>query len=76
MENKVEEFLEKNNITYLFILLANLEVERLSNLPYTLKRSFNKKITEIALEHVAANEIPDYVVENQEENIFEKEDEQ
>ncbi len=76
MDNKVEEFLEKNNMTYLFLLLTNLEVERLSNLPYTLKRSFKKKITEMALEHVAANEIPDYAVNNSEEDIFKEEDEQ
>ena len=63
-------------MTYLFLLLTNLEVERLSNLPYTLKRSFKKKITEMALEHVAANEIPDYVISNPEEDIFKKEDEE
>lgn len=61
--SKVDAFLEKNNMTYLFLLLANLEVERLSNLSYTVKKKLPKKITEMALEHIAENEIPDYVME-------------
>ena len=71
----VDEFLEKNNMTYLFLILANLEAERLSNLPESIKRKFDKKITELALEHVAANEIPDYIVESeeQEEGLNEEE---
>ena len=35
---KIEKFLEENNFTYLFLLLANLEAERLSNLPYSVKK--------------------------------------
>ena len=67
MENHiVDDFLEKHNITYLFLILANLEAERLSNLPYSIKKKFNKKITQLALEHVAANEIPDYIAEEEE----------
>ena len=62
---KVEEFLEKHNMTYLFLILAELEVERLSNMPYTIKKNFNEKITEMALRHVAENEIPDYIVEEE-----------
>ncbi len=57
----VEEFLENHNITYIFLLLANLESERLSNLPYSVKKKFNKKLTTMALEHIAQNDIPDYV---------------
>lgn len=64
----VDEFLEKHNMDYLFLLLANLEVERLSNLPYTLRKKFDKRITEMALEHVAKGEIPDYVVDGVPEN--------
>jgi hypothetical protein len=63
----VDEFLEKNNMTYLFLILANLEAERLNNLPESIKKKFDKKITELALEHVAANQIPDYIVEEEEE---------
>jgi len=63
----VDEFLEKNNMTYLFLILANLEAERLNNLPESIKKKFHKKITELALEHVAANQIPDYIVEEEEE---------
>ncbi len=68
----IDEFLEKNNMTYLFLILANLEAERLSNLPYSIKKKFDKKITELALEHVAANQIPDYIVEEEEE-LFQEE---
>jgi hypothetical protein len=60
---RVEKFLEENNMDYLFLLLANLEVERLSNLPYTVRKKFEKRITDMALEHVAKGEIPDYVVD-------------
>jgi hypothetical protein len=45
------------------LLLANLEAERISNLPFTVKRTLQGKLTTTALEHIAANEIPDYVVE-------------
>ncbi len=61
--NVVESFIESHNMDYLFLLLANLEVKRLEDLPYTVKKSFAKKITEVALEHVAKNDIPDYIVE-------------
>ena len=61
----MEEFLEKHNMTYLFLILADLEVERLSNMPYTIKKNFDEKITEMALRHVAENEIPDYIVEEE-----------
>lgn len=67
--SKVDAYLERNNMTYLFLLLANLEVERLSNVPYTVRKKLPKKITEMALEHIADNEIPDYVME---ENIVEE----
>ncbi|MBN1326879.1 MAG: hypothetical protein JW996_02905 [Candidatus Cloacimonetes bacterium] len=62
---KVEEFLEKHNMTYLFLLLANLEVERLANLPFTVRKGFNKNLAGLALEHIAANEIPDYIFEEE-----------
>ncbi|HPR17882.1 MAG TPA: hypothetical protein PLD62_06520 [Candidatus Cloacimonadota bacterium] len=67
MENKIDNFLEENNMTYLFLLLANLEVERLNNLPYTVKKQIKGKLTNIALEHVAENIVPDYVMLETEE---------
>ncbi len=71
MNPKVDEFLEKHNMTYLFLLMANLEVERLNNLPYTIKKQLKGKLTNIALEHVAENIIPDYVVEEPVEEMEE-----
>lgn len=68
----VEKFLENNNMTYLFLLLANLEVQRLSNLPFTIKKSLKGKLTSIALEHIADNKIPDYVMEEGENEIPEE----
>ena len=62
MDAKVEKFLEEHNMTYLYLLLANLEVERLNNLPITMKHQLKGKLTNIALEHIAANDIPDYIV--------------
>ncbi|MDP8323438.1 MAG: hypothetical protein RAO94_13920 [Candidatus Stygibacter australis] len=70
---KVEKFLEDNNMTYLFLMLANLEVARLSNLPDIIKKKFEGKITETALEHVAENIIPDYLADMPE--LPEEEDE-
>jgi hypothetical protein len=61
---KVEEFLESHNMTYLFLMLADLEVERLSNLPEHIKKKFDLKITEQALLHVAKNEVPDYIADD------------
>lgn len=69
-DHVVNEFLEKHNMTYLFLLLANLEVERISNLPYTIRKKISGKITSAALEHIAVNEIPDYIIEE----IFENEE--
>jgi hypothetical protein len=64
IDTKVEKFLESNNINYMFLMLANLEVTRLTNLPDHIKKNFDKKITELALLHVAKNEIPDYIIED------------
>ena len=67
---KIEQFLEDNNMTYLYLLLANLEVERLNNLPFTVKKGLNGKITELALNHVAHNEVPDYIMPPEEEEMI------
>ncbi len=67
----VDRFIEKHNMTYLFLLLANLEVERLSNLPYSVRKNFGDKMTKLSLEHIASNEVPDYFFDeemNQTEN--------
>lgn len=63
INKKIELFLERNNMNYLFCLLSNLEVLRINTLPSYVKQKFDKKITEIAMEHVAQNEIPDYIIE-------------
>ncbi|HOD53501.1 MAG TPA: hypothetical protein PKJ08_03130 [Candidatus Cloacimonadota bacterium] len=62
-DKKVNQFLETNNMDYLFLILANLEVDRLSNLPDGIKKGFSKKISDMALEHAAINDIPDYILE-------------
>lgn len=50
-------------MNYLFCLLSNIEVQRINTLPSYVKQKFEKKITEISMEHVAENVIPDYIVE-------------
>ena len=65
MINKnIDKFIEDNNMTYLYLLLANLEAERISNLPYTIRKNIEGKITSKALEHIAINNIPDYFLFN------------
>lgn len=66
---KIEEFLESNNMHFLFCLLSDLEVQRLNNLPSVVRQNFDKKITEVAMDHVASNIIPDYIVEQFEEEM-------
>jgi hypothetical protein len=50
----------------MFCLLSNLEVLRLKALPTYVKQKFTEKITEIALDHVAENEVPDYIMDIEE----------
>lgn len=59
---KIDKFLEEHNMTYMFLLLAELEAERLNNLPYTIRKKIEGKVTTKALEHIASNDIPDYVI--------------
>nr|MDK2850153.1 hypothetical protein [Candidatus Cloacimonadota bacterium] len=66
IDKKIEDFLEKGNMTYLFCLLSNLEAHRINNFPSFVKQKFDKKITVLAMEHVADNEVPDYVTELEE----------
>jgi hypothetical protein len=62
----VQKFLENNNCTYLYLLLASEELERLSKLPYNIKKELPGKPTTVALEHVATGNIPDYFVSEEE----------
>lgn len=66
INKKVETFLEHSNMNYMFCLLSNLEVLRLNALPSYIKQKFGDKITEIALDHVASNEVPDYMMDIEE----------
>ncbi len=66
IDKKIEDFLEKGNMTYLYCLLSKLEAHRINNFPSFVKQKFDKKITVLAMEHVADNEVPDYVSELEE----------
>lgn len=59
----IEKFLENHNMNYLFCLLANREIQRLNDLPDFLKAKFEGKLTEVAMNHIAINDIPDYIEE-------------
>lgn len=63
INQKIEKFLEDSDMSYMFCLLANKEIERLNKLPQSIKDSFKRPITEEALEHIAKNHIPDYMFE-------------
>ena len=65
-KSKVQKFVENNNCTYLFLILANEELNRLSKLPYPIQKKFDKKLPTMALEHVAEGNIPDYFVQEEE----------
>lgn len=62
----MQKFIEENNCTFLYLILANEELERISKLPFQIQKTFDKKLTTIALEHVADNDIPDYFVPEEE----------
>lgn len=62
-DDKIDAFLEKANMNYLFCLLSKLEGQRISNFPAYVKQKFDKKLSVIAMEHVADNEVPDYLDE-------------
>jgi len=80
-EEVVDKFLESNNMDYLFCILAEKEAGRLSSLPDSVKKSFKEKPTTMALQHIALNNVPDYIVEeieskpgkNDEEYYYEEE---
>ncbi|HQK57655.1 MAG TPA: hypothetical protein P5542_03595 [Candidatus Syntrophosphaera sp.] len=66
---KIDLFLEKTGIDYLFCLLANLEAQRLSQLPAYVRQHFPDKIPVMAMNHVADNEVPDYFKEIEEATL-------
>lgn len=66
INKRVETFLEHTNMNYMFCLLSNLEVLRLNSLPSYIKQKFPEKITELAMDHIAQNEIPDYMMDIEE----------
>jgi len=61
INEKIESFLEKVDMNYLFCLLSKLEAQRLNQFPTYVKHKFPNKISVLSMEHVAANEIPDYI---------------
>jgi hypothetical protein len=63
---KIQDFIERNNCTHLFLLLTNEELKRLSKLPFQVRQQFKGKLTTIAMEHVAEGNIPDYFVPEEE----------
>lgn len=66
INEKIEGFLEKVNMNYLYCLLSKLEAQRINQFPSYVKQKFDKQITVLAMEHVADNEVPDYITELQE----------
>ncbi|MEA1973549.1 MAG: hypothetical protein U9N34_09725 [Candidatus Cloacimonadota bacterium] len=67
MNRKVDNFLEENNMDFLYLILAGLEAKRLENLPIEVKDKFKQKMTDMSLQHVADNYIPDYAAEVEKE---------
>jgi hypothetical protein len=63
INKKIENFLEKVDMNYLFCLLSKMEAQRLNQFPAYVKNKFNEKITVMSMEHVADNEVPDYITE-------------
>lgn len=75
INEKVEKFLEANDMAYMFCLLANKEVERINQLPQSIRDAFKRPITEEAIEHIAKNHIPDYMFESNEAMIAARDEE-
>ena len=69
IDKKIEDFLQKADMNYMFCLLSKLEAGRLSQLPNYVRDKFGKKISVVAMEHVADNEVPDYLSDIEEATI-------
>ncbi|MBP7310351.1 MAG: hypothetical protein KA984_03580 [Candidatus Cloacimonetes bacterium] len=63
INERIEYFLERVDMNYLFCLLSKLEAQRLNQFPTYVKHKFPNKIPVLSMEHVADNEIPDYITE-------------
>jgi hypothetical protein len=63
IDQNIESFLEKTDMNYMFCLLSKLEAQRISQLPVYVRNRFAEKIPVMAMQHVAANEVPDYIAE-------------
>ncbi len=63
ISKKIENFLEKTDMNYLFCLLSKLESQRISQLPTYVRQRFPEKITVMSMDHVASNDVPDYIAE-------------
>lgn len=70
IDEKIENFLQKADMNFMFCLLSKLEAGRLSQLPSYVRNKFGKKLAVIAMEHVAQNEIPDYLSEIEEADLI------
>jgi hypothetical protein len=62
-EELVDNFLQDHNMDFLYCILADKESTRLSALPDSVKRTFEEKITTMALKHVAKNYVPEYAIQ-------------
>ncbi len=74
INEKIETFLEKVDMNYLFCLLSKLEAQRLNQFPTYVKHKFPNKISVLSMEHVADNEIPDYITELAEAELAAQQD--
>lgn len=63
IDRKIENFLEKTDMNYLFCLLSKLEAGRLSQLPVYVRNRLGEKLSVLSMLHVADNEVPDYITE-------------
>lgn len=63
INEKIESFLEKTDMNYLFCLLAKMEAHRLSQFPTYVRNHFEDKIPVLSMKHVADNDVPDYITE-------------
>lgn len=63
IDKKIENFLEKTDMNYLFCLLSKLEAGRLSQLPVYVRNKLGEKLSVLSMSHVADNEVPDYIAE-------------
>ncbi|MCB5229037.1 MAG: hypothetical protein LHW44_03070 [Candidatus Cloacimonetes bacterium] len=63
IDPKIEHFLEKADMNYLFCLLSKLEAGRLSQLPAYVRNKLGENFAVLSMQHVADNDIPDYITE-------------